>query len=479
MNPSSSTDAPSPRAETAATRLLSVRWASVRRRLQTGSPLLRLAAFVLVPATLAALVWALHHMASGVLGAGTDGVRRLREHVFWLNAGPVLIWSYTTFEVIFRSRDALYLNTLPIRGATRSVDILLRTYATHLPLALPGIIYGVALLFAGGGSAGVYAMVVAGLTYAGTLAVAVAVHLAAGRTLLTDATAVRKLMAGQIVASEDAMLLWSPAGGLVVGLILVVINELLLFHGMLMGRGNLTMYPYIVTAVVTLVSVRAAHQAVVESFHGIIARFAQAEIPPPYTDEGVPERTRGEGLVKHLPAASRPYFLRDRRQLRRRYRIDTVVIVLFAVIAGRLALAHEGDSTGRALTLLIALAAVVGLLLTSAFRTRGELAAPYLDSSLPSDTRAERVGRLAAAGLEPLSCALVAGLATLVSGDMAATAMVTLGGLVVVIALIVGSDLLAARMRLRAGWAAAVWRVGILATVALATGLTSGQGGVG
>lgn len=466
---------PSPTSSIRPTRLLSLRLLSFRRRLSTQGSVLRAALVLLVLAALGALGWAVQGLAATVSSAASSSdpgaaTKLLRNHVFWLNAGPVLIWSYTTFEVVFRSRDAMYLNTLPISGAARSLDIVARVYAVHLPLAVPSFLYGAALLWHGSADVGLYAIFVAALTLLSTIPAATAIHLAAGRSLLSDAKGVRQLMAGQIVASEEAMLLWSPAGGLVVGLLSVVMYDLLLFHGMLAGRSDLLPYAWVLAGVITALSLRAIHAAVVDAFFGIIARFAQAEMPPPYTDEGVPERARGEGLATRLPAGARPYFLRDRRQLRRRFRIDTVVVALFGAVALKLGLDAEPRDTDLAVatSLLNALGATVGILLVSAFRFRGELASGHLDSSLPVDQRSEQIARLAASALEPLAAVLLGTIASLIAGAYLGALMVLVGGTLLVAVLLVGSEWVASKVAShRVVWAGASWRALILAITAL------------
>ena len=464
---------------TAATRLVALRFGALRRRWKALTPW-QLAAWVSATVLTCVLsAWALRHLAFNEGELSKAALERWREHVFWLNACPIIIWSYTSFELIFRSRDAAYLNTLPIAGKVRSLDVISRNLLYHAPLALPALIHAGWLLHNGQQAVGLYALSVVVLAYPSSLACAMAIHLAAGSSLLTDPTAVRKMLAGQVVASEDAMLLWSPAAALLVGLLIMVVSEILIFHGVVAGRSTLVSYPFVVCAIVSIIALRRAHSIVVGEMFGIIARFAQAEVPPPYTEQGLPETARSERFAVHLPEASRAFFLRDRRQLRRRFRADSVVLVLFAVAAGRLAFGAAEPGLHRGATLLTAWLAVCGLLLPNAFRVRGELAAPYLDETLPHAGVAERRGRLAAAAVEPLMALVIAATAALLTGDLAAGAWVVLGGVGLAIPLLTLSDRWAQRTRTRIGWASTLWRVGILGLVSVATGLLSNQGGAG
>ncbi len=90
----------------------------------------------------AATVWAVSGWAAADLGAGADDFRRrIGDRVFWLSALPVLVFAYTTFEVIFRAPDSAFVALLPLDGRLRWLDLQLRAYAVHAPLLLPALTY--------------------------------------------------------------------------------------------------------------------------------------------------------------------------------------------------------------------------------------------------------------------------------------------------------------------------------------------------
>jgi hypothetical protein len=232
------------------------------------------------------------------------------------------------------------------------------------------------------------------------------------------------------------------------------------------GRADLAWAPPAWSLAAALVAVRGARQVAAADIFPILARFGEAEVPPPYREDGLPERTRGEGLARLLPATARPYFLRDLRQLRRRYRLDRILLWVYGLALARLNLVAEGPGA-PALANLAALALTVGLLLVSGFRTHGpELASPWLARTLPLDRAALRLGRLAADLIYPAWAWALTVVAAALAGGPAAGLVVAGAGAVLVAALVAASQLLAARaFPDRVTLAALAWRAGVLSAL--------------
>ncbi len=446
-------------------RLLAFRWRSLSRRLRGAS--LLLAALV----TLAALA-ALGLLGHTLAAAGVDEVT-VRDQVFWLGVVAALVYSYTTFEVFFRAKDSRFLATLPLSGAQRFDDLFVRAALLHLPLAMPIVAYAIALTLGPSAQhhiAASYVLVVGLTQFVVGLALAIALHLWAGRSLLTPGSELRRLLAGASVPDDAALLVYAPAVALLGTLVLGIFIDLAFRDALFRGKPGLLAPVLGVALAVVLVSFFKARALARLHLHLILPRFSEVDVPPPYREDGVARRVPGERLARLLPAAARPYFLRDLRQLRRRHRLDRVLLWVFA--AALLKLAHDVPATrSPAVPVLAALALMSGVFIVAAFRLRGELAARALDLTLPRAPAAERAGRLLATAHHPLVALVVATAVTLTTGDLTAAAIVFGLGLPLTALLVVLSHLAATLGAERPGVAATLWRVALASAITLTGGL--------
>ncbi len=399
----------------------------------------------------------------------------IRQRAFWLSLLPALVACYATFDLLFRGADRAALSRLPVPGGARVAESLVRAALLHTPLVGPGLAYAWGLALAGAPTAvAVYAGALPVLSLALAVPVGTWLHLLAGRSLDRGASGLKALLSGGVVVTEEALLLYSPAGALAVVLGVGMFNDLFLYRGLVHAAGGspaLAWAPVVWTLTLAFLGVRRAMHLGQAALPLILARFVEAEAPVATAEEGVPARTPGEGLARWLPAAARSTFLRDLRQLRRRYRLDRMLLWVYAFALLRLgtSLADQATSPlGAALAHVAALTLVVGTLLVSAFRVRGELAAPWLSATLPQPRGPARVGRLAAAALYPAwALGLTAASAWWAAGAAAGAWALTLGAGAVLV-LVVGADLVAARAPAgRALGAALAWRALVLGALGL------------
>lgn len=446
-------------------RLFSYRARSLKRRLGGVGALTSTLLSLLALAALASLAVGFAHLALQDAAAATPeaATARIRETVFWLAAGPIIVFAYTSFEVLFRPGDARFVSTLPIPGQTRFADLFVRAVVVHLPLYVPALAYAGGLLFQGLGQAALYAALVPLLGFVLGLPACAWVHLMAGRTLIGDASKLRKMLASGFVDDDAAWLIYAPAGGLALTLFTTVVADLFVAKALLQGQGSMLWPPLAWSGIGALLAFREARRIAARGFFAITARFNEVEMPPPYRDDGVPERTPGEGLASWLPPAARPWFAADLRQLRRRFRLDKVLLGLYAlllVILGIREEAHVG-ATARHLVLLVI---VHGLLLVSAFRVHGrELSSPWLSATLPADPRARRLGRFVAGIILPLWAWAFTTAGAALAGGAASAALVAGVGLAAVLLIAVLSQALAAwAFPQRVAIAAIGWRAGVV-----------------
>ncbi len=439
--------------------------ASLRRA--TSNPLIAIAVIAGAFAALFGVFVGLRELARADL-TETD----VRDRVFWLGTLTALVYSYTTFEVFFRARDADFLGTLPLSQATRFDDLYLRALTLHLPLLLPSLAYALALALERPDLQSAFYVLAVSLTqFAVGLPIAIALHLWAGSTLLSGSSGLKRALAGATVVDDAALLVYAPALGLLATLVLGIFLDLSLRDAILRGRASMLAAPLLGAFAVSAFALLKARQLASTSLYRILPRFAEVDVPPPYREDGIRQKVPQEWLAPYLPSASRPYFLRDIRQLRRRFRLDRILVWTFALVA--LKVAHDASDAAlrahvdptRALIAasLTALWLLNGVFIVAAFRLRGELASPWLDATLPGSPGAERLGRLAATALYPLATAVVAALAVLTTGDALAAALVLALGLLLALALVLGSHLIAHLGRAYPALASTLWRIGITA----------------
>jgi hypothetical protein len=275
------------------------------------------------------------------------------------------------------------------------------------------------------------------------------------------------MLAGAAVPDDAALLVYAPALGLFGTLVLGIFLDLAFREAILRGKAELVLPLLAGASALAALAVLRARRIARESLHLILPRFSEVDVPPPYRDDGVRRHVPGERLAALLPAPARPYFLRDLRQLRRRHRLDRVLLWVFA--GACLKLAHDADHPAP--PVLAALLLMVGAFIVSAFRLRGELASAWLDRTLPRSPRLELMGRLAASAHHPTVALLVALVATLTTGDLAASGLVLAVGLVLTALVVVLAHAVAHLGRERPGLAATLWRIAVAAAVITFGGL--------
>jgi len=446
-------------------RLLGFRLRALRRRLlgHPGVAILTVIVLVLAGLALAAL--------GRALADAGHAETTVRDQVFWLGTLAALIYSYTSFEVFFRAKDTRLLSTLPLSGAHRFDDLFVRALVLHVPLVLPHLAYALALALEptpAGPIAALYTVVVGLTQFVVGLPLAIALHLYAGRSLLSKGAELRRLLAGAAVPDDAALLVYAPALGLFGTLVLGVFIDLAFRDAIFRGKATLLVPVLLVAASIALLSLVRARRLARDHLHLILPRFSEVDVPPPYRDDGVRKHVAGESLARLLPPRARPYFLRDIRQLRRRHRLDRVLLWVF--FAAALKLAHDASGS-PARPVLTALAFTCGVLIVAAFRLRGELASRALERSLPQNPRDELLGRLLASAHHPLVALALATAATLTTGDLAATALVFGLGLPITAALVALSQWCAALGAERPGLTATLWRIALASTLAGLGGL--------
>lgn len=406
------------------------------------------------------------------LGGGVDETL-VRDQVFWLGTLAALVYSYTSFEVFFRAPDARFLATLPLSGANRFDDLFARALVMHLPLVFPALAYATALFLsplAGASQAGLYTLVVGLTQFAVGLCLAIVLHLYAGRSLLSKGTEIRKLLAGMSVPDDAALLVYAPALGLFGTLVLGIFIDLAFRNAVFRGNGTMLVPVLLVSLAVAVFAVVRARRIARESLHLILPRFGEVDVPPPYREDGVSKSVPGERLAALLPAPARPYFMRDLRQLRRRHRLDRILLWVFA--GAVLKLAHDVPAIrSPVVPVLLALALMQGVFIVSAFRLRGELASRWLDLTLPRDPGDELRGRLLATAHHPLVALLVATVMTATTGQLVAALLVLGLGLALTLGLVVLAHGVAALGAERPGLTATLWRVALASAVTVLGGV--------
>ncbi len=426
-----------------------------RALLGRGGAGLRMPLGALAVATLAVL--GLVELGAALGADATPAV--VGERAFRLGLLQALVLCYTTFEVLFRARDAARLRGLPLPGAARFDELTVSALVLHLPLLLPSVAWASALPDAREAS---FALAYGAIQYTVGVPLALSLHLAAGRTLSRPEAAegLKKLLAGSVLPSDAALLVYAPAAAFALLAFGGVLLEIPLHKAAQSASPGALLAFCAAAALVGGLAWRKGRAIAAADLHRILPRFAEADVPPPYRDDGVARRVRGAWATSLLPVAARPHFLRDLRQLRRRYRLDGLLIAAAPLIAWGVT-----DTLADALE-LFALTLVLGL--TAGFRLVGrELAAPALDIALPARPPAAWLGRTVACALDPLLLAL--GVAV---GALAATGEAEVAGLALAVGvggglawvLLVGA-VAHTRTAETAGLAATLMRVAAMAAV--------------
>ena len=261
--------------------------------------------------------------------SAAEDVERVRNHLFWLSVLETLIFAYTTFEVSFRSDDRRFIGLLPISGSTRWLELSARNLLVHLPLLVPCAGYAYGLFSAGAHDLAAYAAALLTGTYALGIPLSGWLHLKAGLSLLTPPGSGRRMLAGATVPAEAALLLYTPALGLAGTLFGVLVMDGTLRAALLRSDGSLgdtALGVLVVSGVLGAALVRRASTEAAGTLHRVAARFAEVDVPGPYRDDGLPERCPGLGWGRLLAPEARSFFERDLKQLKRRFRLDRILL---------------------------------------------------------------------------------------------------------------------------------------------------------
>ena len=123
------------------------------------------------------------------------------------------------------------------------------------------------------------------------------------------------------------------------------------------------------------------------TLHRVVARFAEVDVPGPYREDGLPERCPGIGWGKTLSSEASAFFERDLKQLKRRYRLDRIMVWLGCLWAMRIGwVTHD---TAEAQHDLLVLGCLITLLACHGpLATEGkELGSRWLRGALPNGQR--------------------------------------------------------------------------------------------
>lgn len=447
------------------TDLLHFRVRSLRRRLSGGIGLTA----ALMGLTLAILLVVL---GGPVLAEGDTGELAIRDGAFWFSTLLTLLYSYTTFEVIFRAADQKAVAAIPIPPGTRYWDLWLRAVALHLPLLLLPLSYAYGLAHHDQPVGALFAATYGTAMFVFGLPLAITTHLWAGQSLLTQGTQLRKVLAGAAVQSDAAVLVYAPALALMVNLVLGIFLDLLLRDAILRQKSQMLLPLLGGVLVIATLAVRMGHRIAVSSLLQVLPRFSEVDVAPPYREDGIRRQVPGERFANLIPATATPYFLRDIRQLRRRYRLDRILLVLFGAYC--LKLVHDAPATAEVgMSVLTALLVMNGALIVSAFRLSGELAAPAFERGLPIDPPMSRLGRLLSCAIHPVYALGLATLAVASRGDLGGALKVLSLGLGVTVLTVVVPVLIAQRGDPRgAAWAASIWRLAVLTGAIVVSGVS-------
>jgi hypothetical protein len=386
----------------------------------------------------------------------------VRAATFWFNTAAALVYSFTVFEGIYRSRGQRLRVVLPVDPAQWFQATALAALLAHAPLLLLALCLFAPLLTSAEPALFGFAIASVGLVFAAGLPFALALHLKAGQSLLAGPTALKASLTQGLVAAEAALLFYAPALALA-GILVVSLGIEVLLRLWWEVQGPAPLGIAIgASLAVAVASLRAGRAAFDGSFATVLARFWETEIVSPFADDHLPRPPWALGLLDGTRCAA--LFRRDLVQLRRRHRLDGALTALAAVATG-LAAARTTSPPGWQdpwLVLVLALLTVLD--------PAGRLAGPELENrwtlrTLPLSSWAPLVSKLAAAGVvQAPAIALGAVAAALGSGSLVTGGVVLCAS--VATALPYQAASLAVGLRALPGGAAARWSVRLLTSAA-------------
>ena len=356
------------------------------RRFAAAPFVLRVIAAILFVLLLSTLWQSTEILVHGAVEANVSEKKTwtlIREHMFWMLTLPILVLCYTTFESFYRSSDTRFLSLLPIDGRRYVNAVIGRAYLAHLPLFIPAASYAYHLNSFATESLANYALLWTILTFAMSIPVSLSLHVAAGNSSVGGDSRLKSYLSSGVIANDSAFLLYSPVAALAAILSVGIFTDFVLFESIVTGRADLLWAPIAWSLVLTLVAWKTARSHAGDRFFAIFAKFSEAETPLSYGDDGIPLRDRRLFFDALAQGEARLYFERDDKQLRRRYRLDKILLGVLVLILLRLN-AGEVEETSVFINCLVPMLGFTALLLIASFRTHGsELQSPWLQNSLP------------------------------------------------------------------------------------------------
>lgn len=326
-----------------------------------------------------------------VLGGGAllrpdetaDLGRRVEMWAFWSMTAAALIFGYTSFEVMYRDRMSVRLSRLPVAPRALFWWKVVKVYQVHLPLVLLPALSGATLLWTGHTGAWLQGVGACAGALIWGLAAAIYAHAWAGGSLTEGGSELKSYMAQGFGPPETAFLFYSPAMALIGALLVGMLCDL----GLMTGTTRGIWKPMLVLSAVFTgggaVALWKAASLFGGAYYEIQARFAGAEILPPWREGDLPRRYLGEGLGRWMPPRLRPLWRRTLVQYRRRFR---VVLPLLVVAAAAVVLfgTNTADAPGGPLRLALVCIALGIVAFTPVFRAAGpELGTRFDARALP------------------------------------------------------------------------------------------------
>ena len=402
-----------------------------RNRLTQAPPGARRGLSLVVALAGMALLVAGMDIAQGV-ATDEDPVAAVRQIVFWLNVLHALVFSYTTFEVLFRSSEVRVLAPLPVRMSGYFVYTWLRTLWLHALLLVPSLLLTLPLVAEGHATLFAYAALSFLLTFAAGVPLSVLLHLLAGRSLLSGSTRLKQQLIGGIAPTESAFLFYSPALALAGTLTSAVALDLVLRVWLEVGNPKPLLFATAAVAAVAGACTRASSRIFRDAYERMLPRFWETEILPPYHEEHLPRRIVGLSLARRLRGPAAEIFSKDLIQMRRRHRVDGVVYAAFFALALLVNLRAEHADMLWAWNVLL-----IGLATGAVFNPAARLLGPDLESawvlrSQPIPRRAFFIGKMTVALLQQAPAAALGAIAAAVGpgGPLAALAALLVGSAV-------------------------------------------------
>jgi hypothetical protein len=389
----------------------------------------RIAGALVLVGAMAALVLAGSSLADDLLH-GEDPEAGVRQLVFWLNVGHALVFSYTVFEALFRAPEARVLAPLPVEPAGYARYAITRIVGLHLLLLVPSLLVVLPLGPAGRPDLLAYAALVFGLTAAAGVPLALLLHLLAGRSLLGGDTGLKKMLSGGLAPSESAFLFYSPALALAGTMTIAVGVDVALRIWLDVGNAKPLLFAAAIVAAVAAGCVRESARVFRAWYAIILPRFWETEILPPYHEEHLPRHVTGLGSARLLSGLAADIFRKDLIQMRRRHRVDGLVLVAFVVALLVVNLRADGAAPLWAWNALI-LAAGAATLFNPAFRLLGDdLESAWVLQAFPIPGAAVLRGKMLVIVVQQAPALLLGAVAVAVgpAGPVAALIALGIGG---------------------------------------------------